>query len=347
MPVDLLFPPWTVLIGFFIGAAVGSFLNVVIYRTPRNLSLHTPSKSFCPRCKHSLGVPDLIPLFSYLLSGRKCRYCHAPIAGRYFFVELVTATVWAAIWFQYLVLRVDPVVAIGYFFASAVLIAIVFIDWELYIIPESVNASLSIVGILFNVGLYAVNDPRATTWGIPSSLAGWIVGVLALWGIAFIGRVLLGRDSMGHGDIKMARGIGAVLFPAMALVSFGLAVVVGAVLGAAQILLRGRPAQGADAGAADEEEELPPESIGSLVKCGIGYLLGVDIVGLVVPRLYEWWFGEPSTEPFEEVEDFEVEHTMIPFGPYLALGAIVTMLFQDQLAMLIAAYWNWAMGPAG
>jgi leader peptidase (prepilin peptidase)/N-methyltransferase len=343
-----MFPVWTWIVGLALGAVFGSFLNVVIYRVPRGMPLGKPSKSFCPNCKHSLGFPDLFPLLSWVVQGGKCRYCKAKIPARYFFVELLNGAIFAGIWYQYLVVEADPAKAIAYSAAAATLVAIIFIDWELYIIPDQINAFLFFVGILFNGWLIFENRPEAWTWGIPSAVAGWVTGVGVLWGIAFIGRVLFGKDAMGHGDIKMARGIGAVLFPVTALMGFALAVVLGAVLGIVQVLLRRgegdeEAEQAADSEESDEIEE--PETLGSLLKCGLGYLLLIDIAGLFVPKLYERWFNEPVDMPIEEVEDYPIERTMIPFGPYLALGAIVATVFQAELRDGVDAYVSWAFGP--
>lgn len=76
-----LFPEWTWILGFAIGAAIGSFLNVVIYRMPLGMSLNEPKNSFCPNCKHQLGIPDLIPLLSWLGLGGKCRHCRVSLVG--------------------------------------------------------------------------------------------------------------------------------------------------------------------------------------------------------------------------------------------------------------------------
>lgn len=340
-----MFPEWTWIVGLFLGATAGSFLNVVIYRTPRNLSLSNPRYSFCPKCKHQLGPADLVPLFSWLLSRGRCRHCQATVPPRYFLVELLNGLIWAGLWWQYFIAGSDPGRAIAYGLAASTLVAIIFIDWELYIIPDQINAFLLVVGIGFNIWLYTQNSPAATTWGLPSSVAGGLVGVGVLWGIAFIGRLFFGRDAMGHGDIKMARGIGAVLFPTVAVLSFGLAVVLGAVLGVVQILAQGRGKAVADVEPESApEEEVQPESIASLLKCGIGYVLCIDVIGLFVPKLYKAWFDEDPYLPFEEVEDFEVERTMIPFGPYLALGAIVATVFQSALVGGVQSYWNWATG---
>ena len=90
---------------FLFGITIGSFLTAVIYRLARpeqNLSLLEPQRSMCPNCKHSLGPIDLLPLFSFLLSGQKCRYCKAPISWRYFGVELLTGLTFVAITLKFL-----------------------------------------------------------------------------------------------------------------------------------------------------------------------------------------------------------------------------------------------------
>jgi leader peptidase (prepilin peptidase)/N-methyltransferase len=337
--------------GFWIGAMIGSFLNVVIYRMPRGRSLSEPKYSFCPSCKHRLEIPDLVPLLSWLVLRGRCRHCGAKVSSRYFVVEFITAAIFSGIWWQYLVTGDDVGKAIAYAAAAGTLVAVIFIDWELYIIPDQINAFLLAVGIAYNIYLFVVHSPLAMTWGIPSSLAGAIVGVGLLWGITLLGRLAFGKDAMGHGDIKMARGIGAVLFPAVAVMSFALAILLGAVLGIVQVLARQRAEakhSGADVTDEAEDSDYAPESIGSILKCGIGYFLWLDAIGLFFPKFYIRYFGEDPFEPVitpeSEGEDVDVERTMIPFGPYLALGAIVATLFEAQLRGGLESYWKWAVG---
>jgi leader peptidase (prepilin peptidase)/N-methyltransferase len=333
------FPEWTWIVGFFIGAAIGSFLNVVVYRMPRGLSLAKPEYSYCPSCEHRLGVPDLVPLFSWLFLRGKCRHCKSPISPRYMVVELINASLWGAVWYQHLVLASDPATAIAYALFASALVAAIFTDLAVYIIPDQINAVMLVVGLAYNGVLLWQGRPEAYTWGIPSAVAGALVGVGVLWGIALLGRLLFRKDAMGHGDIKMARGIGAVLFPFAAVASFGLAVVLGALIGAAIVIVRRAGGFGIDEDEVEEDDEpYEPESVGSLFKCGLGYLLAIDVVGLFAPKLYEKWFGENpyATEDLEE--DFQVDLTMIPFGPYLAAGALVALLARDQLASLVDQY---------
>jgi leader peptidase (prepilin peptidase)/N-methyltransferase len=335
-----MFFDWTWIVGLMIGATIGSFLNVVIYRLPRRMSLGNPKHSFCPSCKNRLGWIDMVPLFSWLVLRGKCRQCGAKVSSRYLFVELVNGVIWGGLWYQYLIRDDQLGRAVFYALAGSLLVVCIFIDIELYIIPDEINALLLLVGIGYNVYLFLQHSPEWLWHGVPSSLAGALVGVAALWLIAFLGRLAFGKDAMGHGDIKMARGVGALLFPVMALTSFGLAIALGAVLGVAQVLIRKQPPKSED----EDAGEPPPESIPSLLKCGLGYVCCIDALGLFYPPLYEKWFGDEPYDTIEEVEDFEVERTMIPFGPYLALGAIVAMIFQNELAMLLQRYVQYATG---
>jgi leader peptidase (prepilin peptidase)/N-methyltransferase len=342
--VARVFPEWTVLIGAYIGAAIGSFLNVVIYRLPRGLSLNEPRFSFCPACRHRLTALDLAPLVSWLALRGKCRHCGAPIAPRYFIVELCTALTWGTVWWQYLIVGWDPVRAVCLAVFAAILIAALFIDLAYYIIPDQLNALLLLLGFAYNAVLISMGSPAAYTNGWPSSVLGALVGFAVFWFIAFVGRLAFGRDAMGHGDIKMARGIGAVLFPATALLGFAVAVVCGAVLGLLQVAFRGRGAHNevGDDQALGEEE--PPESVASLLQSGLGYLLCLDVIGLVFPKVYEAWFRENPYAVEDVDEEAPVGPTMIPFGPYLAIGAIVAALFERPLLALAQRYWQWATG---
>ncbi len=344
-----MFPAWTWIVGFWVGAAVGSFLNVVIYRLPRGLSVNEPKNSFCPTCKHRLGLPDLVPILSWVFLGGKCRHCKAKVSSRYILVELINATIWAVIWYQVFVVKSDPLLAghlsygeatayaLAYSLFASALVAAIFTDLAHYIIPDQVNAFMLFAGLGLNAALIWMGSPEAWLWGMPSSVAGALVGWGVLWGIALLGRIAFRKDAMGHGDIKMARGIGAVLLPISALMSFGVAVVLGAVFGVVTAIVRIRRAS-REPETGVEEAPYEPESIGSLFKCGLGYLLCIDVIGLAFPKLYESWFGENPYSVEEIEEEPVVELTMIPFGPYLAAGALVALLANDRLMGLWDAY---------
>lgn len=349
-----MFPEWTWIVGFYIGAAVGSFLNVVIYRMPRAISLGNPRHSFCPACDRRLGLPDMVPLLSWLFLRGRCRTCRARISARYFWVELLNASLWGALWYLLLVQSSEPARFIAYALMVSALLAALTIDLAFFIIPDQINAFLLIVGLLYNAVLAWQGSPDAYTLGMPSALAGALAGTLLLWGIAVFGRVLFRADAMGHGDIKLARGIGAIIFVAPAFMSFAIAIVLGAVLGVVQILLRkegGRPATLGKAGGAedpDEEEPYQPESYGSLLRCGLGYLLAIDVIGLFIPVLYFAWFGEdPFAPDADDWETADFTPTTIPFGPYLAAGAMICALFGPQLNQLLQTYLKYIQGETG
>lgn len=341
-----LFPEWTWIVGFAIGAAIGSFLNVVIYRMPLGMSLSEPKNSFCPNCKHQLGVPDLVPLLSWLFLRGKCRHCKVPVPPRYFIVELITGSLWGGIWFQYLTQGNDPIRAVGFMLGASILVAAIFIDLRWYIIPDQLNAWLFVIGVAMNGVQIALGLPGAWMWGMPASIAGALVGWGVLWGITLLGRLLFGKDAMGHGDIKLARGMGALLFPLGAGIAFALAIVLGAVIGTLQILLRKAPKVETPEDAEPENEEpCEPESISSIFKCGLGYLLLFDIIGLVIPKFYQSWFGEDpyATEDTED-DGWEPGFSTIPFGPYLAAGALVVMLAESTVKGWVQGYMNWVFG---
>jgi leader peptidase (prepilin peptidase)/N-methyltransferase len=254
------------------------------------------------------------------------------------------------IWYQHFVVgggsaAYETTMVVGYSLLAAALVAAIFTDLAHYIIPDQINAFMLATGIGMNIALLVMNHPAAMQWGMPSSIAGALVGIGVIWGIAFLGRLAFGKDAMGHGDIKMARGIGAVILPAAALMSFALAVIMGALMGVVIIIARRYASDEAEEVDEDAENIEEPETIGSLLKCGLGYVLCIDVIGLFVPKLYEAWFEE-NPYAVEEIEDDpEVSLSMIPFGPYLAAGALGAMLFNEPLQKLIDAYLN-SVGPS-
>lgn len=369
-----MFPAWTWIVGFFLGSTIGSFLNAVIYRLPRRMKLTEPVHSICPSCRNRLSWGELVPLFSWLIQRGKCKQCGAPVSSRYFWVEMITGGLWGLIWYQQLVVSADPgafvvadpIAAVGYMLFSAAIVVAIFTDLAHYIIPDEVNAAMFFIGVGMNVAYAMTGNDKAWMWGMPSSIAGALVGIGVLWGIAFLGRVAFGKDAMGHGDIKMARGIGAVLLPMLSGISFGLAVILGAVFGIVQIAVRpamekraaekkaALEAAGDEPGEKgseplvvpeEEEEDYVPESIPSLLKSLVGYLLLMDVVGLIWPKVYEFWFGEDPTAAESIDDDFEVETTMIPFGPYLAVGALLAIFLSGPLTRLVMDYWESVVGP--
>ena len=110
---------------FLIGICIGSFINVCIYRIPNNISV-AKGRSFCPTCSHQLHALDLVPLFSYLLLGKKCRYCHTSISPRYFGVELLTGILFILVFYKYQF----TLLTLLHFIFISLLIVIAYIDYD-------------------------------------------------------------------------------------------------------------------------------------------------------------------------------------------------------------------------
>jgi leader peptidase (prepilin peptidase)/N-methyltransferase len=227
---------------FALGTAVGSFLNVCIYRLPRDRSVVSPP-SHCPQCGVRLRAIELIPLVSFVALGRKCRSCGGAIGWRYFAVELITGLVFLGAWEACgRGIQVLPC----WIFAS-VIIAVVFTDLDHMIIPDSlviagVMAAVMSEGLAVLLGqasLLSVTIP-GTEVHLPRVVAGGVVGLVVFVLIRAFSQLLFRREGMGLGDVKLAGAIGAMLGPGLALLSFGLAIAAGAALGVALLVLRVR-----------------------------------------------------------------------------------------------------------
>lgn len=202
------FPWFFPLCAFVFGACIGSFLNVVIYRVPKEESIVTPG-SHCG-CGQPIRWFDNIPMISWIVLRGRARCCGHAFSFRYPAIELLTALLFLVCW-----LRFPPAVAVaGWIFVSC-LIAATFIDLNYMIIPDAFTLVLGVVGVLLSVGIpalhvtptgyFVVDSLRAGT----ASLQGLLVGSgLLLW-IALIAEALLKKEAMGFGDVKFIGAIGA------------------------------------------------------------------------------------------------------------------------------------------
>jgi leader peptidase (prepilin peptidase)/N-methyltransferase len=182
---------------FLFGAAVGSFLNVVIHRLPRGESIVKP-RSRCPACGEKIRWHDNLPILSFFLLGRKCRDCREPISWRYPLVEALAAGLALALWFKFGVSK-ELLVHFGF---CAALIAITFIDIDHRIIPNQI----SLPGILIG---FACSFLWEGFW--VDSLIGLLVGGGGLLLLSLIYSLIRGREGMGMGDVKLLAMLGAWL----------------------------------------------------------------------------------------------------------------------------------------
>jgi len=181
---------------FIIGACIGSFLNVCIYRIPENKSIVTPG-SFCPKCKNSLPFYCNVPILSYLFLKGRCKFCNIPISIRYPSIELLTG-----IFFFLLFQKFGLTSALFYWLVFvSVLITISFIDIDHQIIPDVI----SLPGILiFSSSFYFL--PEMT---FKDTILGILAGGGSLYAIALLYYVIKKQEGMGGGDIKLLAMIGA------------------------------------------------------------------------------------------------------------------------------------------
>lgn len=185
-------------VAFFFGAAIGSFLNVVIYRLPRaaeGLTLSHPRLSMCPKCGTTIKAYDNIPLISYIALGAKCRACKVRIPFRYFFVELLTALLFAGIAARWQPIGVAGGFGVVFVYAvvAAALVSIAFIDADLHLIPDRISLPFLVLAPL--AGAAAPELHR--------SVAGWLgIGGFAdieVLGIRVADERLAGALSAGVG----------------------------------------------------------------------------------------------------------------------------------------------------
>ncbi len=206
--------PWTCLLGL----VVGSFLNVVIHRLPRGLSIVRP-RSRCPGCARSIRWFENVPVLSWLILRGRCAGCRARISWRYPAVELLTGAVFGA---SHLALGFTPALAVALPFAAAIL-ALVFIDLEHMLLPDAITLPMTYVGLALSL-VSPLTTPE-------DALLGVVLCWCALEGVNLAYRLVRGRDGFGGGDTKMMMMVGAFLGWELALFTLAAGIFLGALLG--------------------------------------------------------------------------------------------------------------------
>lgn len=236
---------------FLYGLAIGSFLNVCIYRLPRGESVVRP-RSRCPQCQHAIDAYDNIPLVSYLLLGGKCRHCRARISPAYFLIELATGLLFLFLYTRF---------GLSLWFAKyavfgALLIVLAVTDWQERLLPDRVTFPGMALGLAFSL-LVPVADGmvwslvRWADWppipltveSLLDSGLGALLGAGALYLVGELYFRLRHREGMGFGDVKMMAMVGFFLGPKLALLTIFLASLGGSLLGGIFILACRRGSQ--------------------------------------------------------------------------------------------------------
>lgn len=255
-----------------LGAAVGSFLNVVAYRLPQGLSLLSPA-SRCPHCLTPLKPWENVPVLGWLWLRGRCRTCGGAIAGRYPLVEALTALLFAGLYLCYGV----SVLTLGGWVLTSWLLALALIDLDTFTLPDRLTQPGLVVGLAFysSATWAAGRNPWDGLW---QGLLGMVVGLWLLELLGLGASLILGQTALGGGDPKLAALLGAWLGWKHLLVALGLACLAGTLIG-----------------------------------------LGGRAAGRLRP-------GQ-----------------RIPFGPFLALGGILTLFVGDRL---LQWYLHWLLPTA-
>ncbi len=185
---------------FIIGLCIGSFLNVLAYRIPQKMKPN--GRSMCPHCNHELKWYELIPVFSYILLKGKCKNCNERISILYPIIEIMTALFYSLLYLTF---------GFGYefflyVFVITIMIIIIRIDYEHKYIPDRLNLSLLIAGVVHIVYL-SINKIES----IFPNIIGFVVGFLLCYIIRLIGSLVYKKEAMGFGDVKLLAVIGLLL----------------------------------------------------------------------------------------------------------------------------------------
>ena len=266
---------------FVFGIIIGSFLNVCIYRIPAGLSIVKPP-SRCPSCETKLKPLDLVPVLSWIFLKGRCRYCGEKISPRYMLVELLTGSVFVL---AYMSFGLTTGLAAALVLTS-LLIAVAFIDIDTQTIPNGLIIFGLSAGLVF---VFAKVSPgsKADYWpNALDALFGSLVGFVPLLLINLGAMLILKKEGMGGGDMKLMAVAGLFLGLKLTIISLIIAIYIGGIAGAFVLLsarIKQRKAQETDtAGSGGEKAETK------------GYYMA--------------------------------------FGPFLAFGSFISMLYGSQLA---------------
>jgi len=235
--------PFVALLIFAIGLAFGSFLNVCIYRLPRDMSVIRPG-SACPSCKQPIAPYDNIPVLSWLILRGHCRHCQARISPRYLVVEILTATMFLACYAQFgYTLALVKYCTLGF-----LLLGLIFTDAETQLLPDKMTLPGIVLGLLFSAFVpvddlishflpMLVSLDRTSRWlSMADSLMGAVVGASFIYGAGAIYLRTRGVEGMGFGDVKLMAMIGAFLGTKLTILTIFAGSIVGSLVGLAMVL---------------------------------------------------------------------------------------------------------------
>ncbi len=196
--------PWVMLIAVAVlGLITGSFLNAVIHRLPRGISLLDPKRSFCPGCGKTIAWHENLPVASWVMLRGRCSGCAMPIAIRYPLVELLTAGLYLLAWERFGL----PLAPIFWIFLS-LLIAATFIDFDHLIIPDEITLGGTAAGLFCATLVPQLMGGTVWWMGALSSLLGAAAGYFLLWGVVELGKKAFGKRRIGYSEQLLLQLVG-------------------------------------------------------------------------------------------------------------------------------------------
>jgi len=220
---------------FIFGAIIGSFLNVCIYRLPKNQSIILPP-SHCPNCKRNILWYDNIPILSYLILSSRCRFCGAKIPFRYFLVEVLTASLILATFMGF------GMTAKSFAYSVLVcgLVIATFVDFEMSEIPDQVSIGGLILGLVLSYIIPSTFNQGVRWHALLDSFIGAVAGGAAIYMMGFLGELAFKKEAMGGGDVKFMAMIGSFLGLKLTMLTFFAAPIFGGIVGILLKLKDGR-----------------------------------------------------------------------------------------------------------
>jgi leader peptidase (prepilin peptidase) / N-methyltransferase len=210
---------------FVVGACVGSFLNVCVYRIPLNRSVVHPG-SHCAACGAPIPWYQNLPIISWLVLRGRAACCGTRIDTRYWLVEAGMACLFLALWLRY-----PPIEAVIYAIMLAGLTAACLIDLDHYIIPDRFTLGGCVAGFIACTIHPALMGQKTAIHGFSWSLASAVIGALVLLAVAWIGTLLFKKEAMGMGDVKFIAAICSFLGASSIAWILPLSSLIGSVLG--------------------------------------------------------------------------------------------------------------------
>lgn len=239
------------LFSFAFGACIASFLNVCIWRLPRNESVVRPA-SHCPNCNAPIRWYQNIPILSYIALGGKCANCRKPISMRYTIVELLGGILFLLAYLQWAMPAMfgdAPVAGLRpllnfwcvpvCWLVFAGLILGSFIDLEHFYLPDRVTIGGMVLGVPLSVLLPELQLEKTWLDALCWSAGGLAFGFFFLWGMGWVFSKLFRKDALGFGDVKLMGGVGAFFGPTAVLFVLIVSSLIGSAVGIA-LILRGR-----------------------------------------------------------------------------------------------------------